>query len=638
MPLAMGYLKAMVLDDEELRKAVRPLLISFRGGDSAAQMAENLFAEGCPDMVAFSVCGWNLFQFGAVSETFRQLNPEGWIIWGGTHVANQAARVFRLFPWVDVVANGEGEYVFRQLLRARLGGQSVRDLKEVAGISYQDDGQRCVTTATGSRIDNLDSIPSPFLTEALPLYDAQGRFRYDVALMETSRGCPYKCAFCYWGGAIGQKIRAFSRERLRAELEVFARARVETLVLCDSNFGLRVEDEQFIDDVIEMKSKHGYPRTLETSWAKNKSKTFFRIVEKMKRAGLHSSFTLALQTLSGEALTDMHRRNMKVNDWESLVAWLQEQGMDCYAELIWGAPGDTPESFLAGYDSLAALVPRIATYPLLLLPNTDYLARRAEYGFVTVRGQTDDFEYVLAHRTMTMKENQKVQRFLLWARIATENPTLRLIWPALLKFAGVSQSVALLSLAGWFDSCEHPAADGLRSSEVKFGDPMAVPRALRALCSRRDVDKLLEDWWRQEMAPQVPVFARVFLGEIFRYDVATRPIFAPTCEAVVPGHCQLEDKEELIYVSEAMAFRFLPDDLTGDHRASPPTVPAPRGCRVTFRHRAGYADYLANHEMATRFLGVPRVVTGRTQGRLTDRPSRVDADSVTPAGSVRLGT
>ena len=83
MPLAMGYLKAVVLDDEELRKAVSPILVSFRGGESAAQMAETLFAEGCPDMVAFSVCGWNLFQFGAVSETFRQLNPEGWIVWGG---------------------------------------------------------------------------------------------------------------------------------------------------------------------------------------------------------------------------------------------------------------------------------------------------------------------------------------------------------------------------------------------------------------------------------------------------------------------------------------------------------------------------------------------------------------------------
>src|SRR3712207_2762784 len=101
--------------------------------------------------------------------------------------------------------------------------------------------------------------------------------------------------------------------------------------------------------------------------------TLFRseIVRRMKAEGMQSSFTLALQTLNDSALEQMQRRNMKLNEWEELVHWLRREGLDCYAELIWGAPGETPESFFEGYDRLARYMTRIAVYPLLLLPNTE---------------------------------------------------------------------------------------------------------------------------------------------------------------------------------------------------------------------------------------------------------------------------
>ena len=35
---------------------------------------------------------------------------------------------------------------------------------------------------------------------------------------------------------------------------------------------------------------------------------------------------------------------------EDLVRWLDREGLDCYAELIWGAPGETVDSFMSGYD------------------------------------------------------------------------------------------------------------------------------------------------------------------------------------------------------------------------------------------------------------------------------------------------
>ncbi|WP_329520242.1 hypothetical protein [Spirillospora sp. NBC_01491] len=260
MPLACGYLKAAALADDRIRRKADLRIFNFKGGATAPSMAFELFRDGPPDVLACSVLGWNQRAFGALAETFKQLAPGGWAVFGGTHVAHQAERVFALCPGVDVVVNCEGEFAFRDLLTARLDGVPPTELGHVTGISYRDRTGAVRTTPERPRIDDLELIPSPFLTGAIDLTDADGRFRYDVALMESNRGCPYKCAFCFWGGAVGQKVRAFSRERLRAELELFAGHKVHTIVLCDANFGMLRSDLDFVEDMIEVRDRFGYPR------------------------------------------------------------------------------------------------------------------------------------------------------------------------------------------------------------------------------------------------------------------------------------------------------------------------------------------------------------------------------------------
>jgi radical SAM superfamily enzyme YgiQ (UPF0313 family) len=631
MPLAMGYLKAMVMQDPALRDEVDVEIANFRGGESVTHMADVLFRDGVPDVMAFSVFGWNYHQFGALSETFKQLNPDGWVIWGGTHVANQGDRVFRLYPWVDAVINGEGEYVFCELLAAYLDDVERTDLGTIDGITYKTPGGGSATTTDRERIQNLDDIPSPFLTGALPLSDEHGRFPYDMALMETARGCPYKCAFCYWGGATGQKMRAFSRERLREEIELFAQNKVDTIYLCDSNFGMRPADEDFVEDVIEIKERYGYPRAIETAWAKNKSKTFYSIVPKMKQAGLHSSFTLALQTLTETSLDLMKRRNMRLNDWEELVGWLRGEGMDCYVELIWGTPGERPETFIEGYDRLAVHIPRIATYPLLLLPNTHYVEEREEFGFVTLRGRSDDFEYVLAHKTMSMFDNRDMQRFLLWARISAENMFFRLVWPVLRTYVGMPQSEILLSLADWFDKCADPNADDLRASENQLGDPTSVPRGIRALYAGPGVDALLRQWWDEEIVPRIAPEARDFLTDVFRYDLLTRPIMDDEGKEL-EGYELVSIDDELYYTRGPEPFRFDPETITTHVKAESTDVPATSPCEVSFRYSAGYHEQFENMEMAAHFLGEPTTVAPLSQLPL-DEGEVLVTEGASPAAS-----
>lgn len=618
MPLACGYLKAVVEGDPALHPELECRIFNFQGSDSSLAMVRRMLFDQLPDVLALSVFGWSYQRFGEVAQTFKQLNPEGWVVLGGTHVTNQGERCFRMFPSVDVVANGEGERTFRELLRAYLEGRSPRELGDIEGISFRDPDGKVTTTAERPRIDTLDEIPSPFLSGAIPLSDERGDFPYDCALVETNRGCPYKCAFCFWGGAVGQKLRAFSLERLREEVELFARLRVTNVVLCDANFGMTEQDEQFMEVLIRAREQHGYPRHLETSWAKNKGKRFYDIVRSMKNAGFQSSFTLALQTLDAATLADMGRKNMKLNDWRDLASWLRQEGFDLYAELIWGAPGETYDTFLAGYDLLAEHVSRIATYPHLILPNTDYSEKRDQFGFVTWRDIHDDFEYVLAHRTMSIADNQRMHRFLFWARTCAEHMVFRNVWRPLRKLAGISQSQVLLSLDRWIDEQPEPAAAALvrcRAEVVDHLNANRIDSGLQTFYARDDLGALLERWFKSEMLPQVSAELRDCLLEVFRYDWVTRPILHTHKAELPPGTRQVEVAGEGYYVRDRITTLYDVPDIVG--RLSRGEEPAlrPHPSTVSLYYKVGFESFIRNHEFYPQFVGKTLAQLEAEQGK-----------------------
>ncbi|MEW1723456.1 KedN5 family methylcobalamin-dependent radical SAM C-methyltransferase [Streptomyces sp. NPDC093109] len=640
MPLASGYLKASILADARTRDKTEVTIRNFRGGVTLMQMANELFADGPPDILAFSVLGWNFREFGSLAETFKQVNPQGLVIFGGTHVAHQAQRTFGQFPDVDVVVNGEGELVITDLVDAYLAGVPRHDLARVAGVSFRDAGGELVTTVARGRIDNLDIIPSPFLTGALPLTDDEGRFRYDVALMETNRGCPYKCSFCYWGGAVGQRVQSFSRERLRAELELFAQHKVHTIVLCDANFGILPADAEFVDDLIDLRAQYGYPRALETSWAKNKSRFFYDIVRKMKKHGMRSSFTLALQTLDESALETMNRKNMKVNQWEDLAKWLNQEGLDCYAEMIWGAPGETVNSFMAGYDRLSRHVSRIAVYPLHLLPNTEYMEKKSQYGIVSVRGDTDDFEYILAHNTMTFADNQMMKRFLFWTRVMAENVVLRGTWTGIRELSDITQSMVLINLDTWIRETDDPGAVPLRTcvsqagnSDVAYGD------AVKYLFGEPAAKQVLSRWWRESLGPLLPAHDADLLEEIFRYDLLTQPYCPHPAPGGEPASLPIENIHGDLYLKRpqvALSYdvpAVLDALRLGERETAIQT--ARGGARtVDLYYRVGAENFIGstNHEQMVYFVGMTRSEIEDAASRAASVAQHTAADTEPPLG------
>ncbi|SBT43083.1 KedN5 family methylcobalamin-dependent radical SAM C-methyltransferase [Micromonospora auratinigra] len=611
MPLAAGYLRATLAGDPDLRGEVDVRIHNFRGGVPLIRMAATLFAGPPPDVLACSVLGWNYRSFGALAETYKQLRPDGCVVFGGNHVAHQGHRVLREHPAVDVVVDGEGEVTFRELVRVLLEQAYPEGLSRVAGLTYRGPDGAAISTPDRERLTDLDVIPSPFLTGALPMTDGAGRFRYDVALMETNRGCPYKCAFCYWGGAVGQRVRSFSRERLAAELDCFGFHQVPTVVLCDANFGLLAADEEFVEDLIRTRERRGYPRAVETSWAKNKSDRFHRIVRELRRHDLQSSFTLALQSLSDAALTGMRRRNMRVNEWENLADWLVQEGLDCYAELIWGAPGETVQSFLAGYDRLATRVSRIAVYPMLLLPNTTYAAQRERYGLLTVRGERDDFEYVLATDGADLGAHLAMQRFIYFARLLGEHQFLRHVWAPARLLAGVRQSELIRSLAAWWEAVDDAEVRAFLRDVPTVAESAAVSAGLRRLYATPALERAVGDWWSATVVPRFPPAWRAFAAELYEFDRLSRPRYVLPGEPPPAGWTVRSTGDGPGYVSAPVAFGHdVPAVLAALHRGDV-GPPAPRRTVLRFEAAVGFHAQCDNHETATHFVARPRVLPER---------------------------
>ena len=179
------------------------------------------------------------------------------IVWGGVHptlLPEQTAAS----ESVDVVVRGESELAVGSLADALAAGASIDG---AAGMTYaQADAVR--STPDGGLID-LDDIPLE-----LP-YDLIELARYPTlqagrAHMQTSRGCPSRCGFCYNTSFNKRRWRGKSPERVLDEME-WILARFPQVTIIDP-----VDDNLFVDrGRVEAICQGILQRGMKVSWRAN---------------------------------------------------------------------------------------------------------------------------------------------------------------------------------------------------------------------------------------------------------------------------------------------------------------------------------------------------------------------------------
>lgn len=387
-PLTTGALKAHFLAHGSSASRTDVELVHFleRNGSEtwlAERWPEDLLPraraavqQGLRPVLGLSCYTWNLAEFLEVARRLKSDVPEILVVAGGPHV--QRPQDYVGVEPIDVVILGEGEITFTELLDA-----DETDWPQIAGVSFLDPSGSLLRTAPRPRVVELGSLPSAL--DVVPLRDEDGCPLYDQVAYETSRGCPYRCAFCEWGtGAIGTKMFQFPLDRIKSDFERLAAGGIHDFWLCDSNFGALREDLDKVKSIIDLRHRTGFPRSFATSWSKNHNARVHEIVRLLHQEGLLSQYHLALQTLTPLALDLAHRRNMRANDYEPVVRRLAAEGIPVAAELIWGLPGDTLGEFETNLAHLLGVFPNINIFGYTLLPGTEFYERRDEYRLETI--------------------------------------------------------------------------------------------------------------------------------------------------------------------------------------------------------------------------------------------------------------
>jgi len=205
-----------------------------------------------PDIVAPSASATcNAYTVLRTLETAKKVDQNIITIVGGQHFTATAQESLETYPEIDVIVRGEGEQTLAELVQTL---ERKRPLSKVKGISFRHGG-KTIHTPRRPLIGNLDELPFPgyhFVEDHMKRYHFKMMAGTETgyALIEASRGCPHRCAFCsqwrFWGGI----WRAKSPKRIADEIEYCYREfGSRFLWLTDDNLGLGKVAGELCDEI-----------------------------------------------------------------------------------------------------------------------------------------------------------------------------------------------------------------------------------------------------------------------------------------------------------------------------------------------------------------------------------------------------
>lgn len=236
----------------------------------------------------------------------RELMPRAFIVVGG-HDASRDPEWFTS-PLIDAVALGDGEEVMPPLVNALSGNG---DLSKVNGLRYRR-GDEWKVTAPAGRSANLDAYPLParhLIEEYADQYYIN--FRKPLALMETARGCPFKCNFCSVWKFHESTFREKSPQRVVAELQ---QIKADNIFITDDIFWMNVRRGEEMARAIQAAGIRKY-FTVQTRT--DIICKFPHLIEMWKDCGSLAIF-LGLEAVTDEGLKAVNKKNTASNNLRAI--------------------------------------------------------------------------------------------------------------------------------------------------------------------------------------------------------------------------------------------------------------------------------------------------------------------------------
>ena len=343
IPLGAACLKQAAADLPDLQIDILPEPLASHAGDKALIRA---VIEYAPDILGFTVFSWNLARSLYLAEKIKE-KIQTRIIFGGPEITpdNELARS----PFVDAYVYGEGEGVFRRLLTEEALWEKGR-VRDLSGVSFL-------------------SLGSPYVNGHLE----PGAENF--MLLETQRGCPYRCGFCYYHKS--RKIRSTAEDRIVLDGIAYALNQgVEEVYLLDPSLNSRPRLSSLLEKIagLNPSGKVSLTSEIRAESVDDKMAGLFR------KAGF-TGLEVGLQSTNPPALKLMNRPT-RLPVFLAGVKALQKEGITPTVDLIFGLPGDTLEGFAQTLEFVHdhGLYDHLQVFPLLVLPGTAFRKKKPGAG------------------------------------------------------------------------------------------------------------------------------------------------------------------------------------------------------------------------------------------------------------------
>ena len=335
-----------------------------------------------PKVIGLGVYIWNVVETTQMVRLLKVLRPDIKVILGGPEVSfeTDSQEICRL---ADHVITGWGDVSFPKLCRALMDGPQPL-MKVIAGEQPA-----------------LDVIALPY--DEYTSDDLANRLLY----VEASRGCPFKCEFCL--SSLDKTAWVFDLDAFMAEIDALYRRGARNFKFVDRTFNLKVEFSvrilQFFLDRLRAD-----PPDLFIHFEVVPDSLHDRLKELIAQFPAGTlQFEVGIQSFNPDVQQRISRRQDNLKTAENLRWLVTQSNAHVHADLIFGLPGETLESFAGGFDKLYALAPHEIQFGILKrLRGTPITRHTADYAMV-YEPQTP--YTILQTSTVDFNTMQRIKRF-----------------------------------------------------------------------------------------------------------------------------------------------------------------------------------------------------------------------------------
>lgn len=338
---------------------------------------------GKADVYLFSSYIWNYDVCDSLARLIKDTYPTSICVLGGPQIGTNEPKFLTSRSMYDYILRPTkpGEVFVQELIDSYFDNLGYPDVEDISWELRSD--KKC---------DQFMPDYSVYEEHIEYLTNAREHARENdlepFCIIETTRGCPYACTYCEWGGGIDSKIYKKPIDVVKRDLLALKKAGYRDVYLTDANFGafkdrdLEIfkfawDNEINLTDISTMKSKDLKRRTdLVDAWfsvvgsgpekhspvitGREGGQALVAGLGEMSALSNDVSYisivpTVSIQSISDEAMKVAKRADLSFQDKIKLSEHINNQ---CHKEgypvpaieLIMGMPGSTIDDFYAEWE------------------------------------------------------------------------------------------------------------------------------------------------------------------------------------------------------------------------------------------------------------------------------------------------